>query len=211
MTYSLNEVQAMAKRAARGAGLDWGMAEEAAWATRSLCRAGLPGVAILADLLADLDPDPAVGSLQDMQLPWRGHGGTLSPLRAGPALTDFAPLLQRTSISMRAVRQPAMLLPFAWAVSTQLAAQVAIRWDGGQARVGKAGLHLTGKIPEQGDVQIANLSPDQTVDLTPPGHSRADPDPKAWQLLGQWAHKTFAPASDASRLLGAGAGLSDND
>ncbi|NND22495.1 MAG: DUF3726 domain-containing protein, partial [Silicimonas sp.] len=37
MSYSLNEVEATAKKAARGAGYPWGLAEEAAKATRWLC------------------------------------------------------------------------------------------------------------------------------------------------------------------------------
>jgi hypothetical protein len=51
MTFSLNEVEAMGKRAARGAGLDWGIAEEAGKAARWLTARGLPGPELLAELL----------------------------------------------------------------------------------------------------------------------------------------------------------------
>ncbi|MEO0980892.1 MAG: DUF3726 domain-containing protein, partial [Pseudomonadota bacterium] len=40
---------------------------------------------------------------------------------------------------------------------------------------------------------------------------RATPDPDSWTRLGVLAHRTYAPATDESRLRGAGAGLSDND
>ena len=36
-------------------------------------------------------------------------------------------------------------------------------------------------------------------------------DRQAWTRLNDYAHRTFAPASEASRLAGAGAGLTDND
>jgi len=40
---------------------------------------------------------------------------------------------------------------------------------------------------------------------------RADVSAESWQRLSTFAHRTFAPATDASRLRGAGPGLSDND
>ena len=43
MTFSLNEIEAIGKRAARGAGLPWGLAEEAGKAARWLTARGLPG------------------------------------------------------------------------------------------------------------------------------------------------------------------------
>ena len=42
-------------------------------------------------------------------------------------------------------------------------------------------------------------------------HLRADPDPNDWAALLAFAHRTYAPATEESRLRGAGAGLSDND
>ena len=34
---------------------------------------------------------------------------------------------------------------------------------------------------------------------------------RQFKILNEYAHKTYAPATDESRLSGAGAGLSDND
>ncbi|MDG1258191.1 MAG: DUF3726 domain-containing protein, partial [Paracoccaceae bacterium] len=41
--------------------------------------------------------------------------------------------------------------------------------------------------------------------------SRAVIDVKTRTCLEEFAQRTFAPATEASRLAGAGAGLSDND
>ncbi len=51
MSWSLNEIEGLARKAARGSGLSWGLAEEAGKATRWLCAAGLPGADALAGLL----------------------------------------------------------------------------------------------------------------------------------------------------------------
>jgi hypothetical protein len=44
-----------------------------------------------------------------------------------------------------------------------------------------------------------------------PVPSRCDVDPMDWQVLGKYAALTYVPETDASRLAGAGAGLTDND
>ena len=49
MNYSLNAVESTAKRAARGAGYPWGLAEEAGKATRWLSHQGLEGCGALFD------------------------------------------------------------------------------------------------------------------------------------------------------------------
>ena len=91
MTYALNEIEAMGKRAARGVGCDWGIAEEAAKAVRWLAMHRLPGPELLADLLtlndgrsyADLAPVTVEGV-------WEATSGSLCPLVAGAALADRA-------------------------------------------------------------------------------------------------------------------------
>lgn len=212
MSFSLNEVQAMAKRAARGAGLDWGMAEEAAWATRWLCRAGLPGVGILADLLTEQarsqKDDFAPKSLQS---PWQGTAGVLSPLCAGPTLSDVAQRLREAPIQLEQVSEPLMMLPFASAAAAQLDHPVSLRWRGGEAVVSRSGLRLIGGRGGESDilVELAERSP--MAALQPLSEGRADPGSDAWAQLGELAHRTYAPATEESRLLGAGAGLSDND
>lgn len=53
MSYSIGEIAALSRRAVRGAGYPWGIADEAAWAVSWLQRAGLPGADALASGLAD--------------------------------------------------------------------------------------------------------------------------------------------------------------
>ena len=49
MDYSLNEYEALAFKAARGAGLAWGIAEEAGKAVRTLSSLGLESASILRE------------------------------------------------------------------------------------------------------------------------------------------------------------------
>ena len=51
MTFALNEIEAMAKGAARGAGFDWGIAEETGKSVRWLAARGLPGPELLIKTL----------------------------------------------------------------------------------------------------------------------------------------------------------------
>ena len=52
------------------------------------------------------------------------------------------------------------------------------------------------------------LTADEPPVLAP---SRCDVDPVDWQNLGKYAALTYVSETDASRLVGAGAGLTDND
>jgi hypothetical protein len=48
--------------------------------------------------------------------------------------------------------------------------------------------------------------------VTPPARQPGRAvDAKAWNRLSAFAHRTFAPATEASRIAGAGASLTDND
>ncbi len=57
MMYSLGEIEVHAKKAVRGAGFEWGFAEEAGKAVRWLEQQHLPGMKVLADYLSAYDHD----------------------------------------------------------------------------------------------------------------------------------------------------------
>ncbi|MEP3639948.1 MAG: DUF3726 domain-containing protein, partial [Paracoccaceae bacterium] len=131
MSHSLNEIEALAKRAARGAGLSWGMAEEAGKATRWLASHGLPGTDLLADVLAQNESIPprdiAPAGLEGT---WSAPSGTLCPLASGAALTDCARLLgDGRSIEMVQVSHPLLVVPFAAWAALEIAAPVSVIWQ----------------------------------------------------------------------------------
>lgn len=213
MSYALNEVEALAKRAVRGAGMSWGTAEEGAKATRWLCRNGIDGAGVLSALL-DHNQGKAEQDLRPVETSgaWYAVDAThLCPLLAGAALSDCAAKLKETPIAMQRLSFPALLLPFMGSAAAQLGCVVTLECAAGSASTDGNLLALSDHALLQATstdvvIRIGNLTGETLSQV-----SRATPAPDAWDTLNTWAHKTYAPATEASRLAGAGAGLSDND
>ncbi|MBY6201439.1 DUF3726 domain-containing protein [Maritalea mobilis] len=216
MTHSLNEIEAMSKRAARGAGLSWGLAEEAAKGARWLSSYDLPGADLLADLLEMNDRLPPIDlapvSLRDAV--WHAPAHRMSPLIAGASLSDCAvPLMERGEISMENVCVPLLSVPFMGGAALRLGHPVAAEWRG--ARIATDGRRLC----LQGDGAALRVKMAAKVVFTAPAEMKGHLEPvvrahvsaATWDRLAAFAHRTFAPATELSRLLGAGAGADDND
>ncbi|WP_170763626.1 DUF3726 domain-containing protein [Ruegeria lacuscaerulensis] len=209
MNFSLNEVEATAKRAARGAGYSWGHAEEAAKATRWLCAQGLDGTGALERLLnQNLTASPESHAPNTNECIWAGQKA-LCPLMAGAALSDCALQLNEAAISLKDVAVPTLLLPFAANAARLLKACATIEYDGTVAITDGYSLTLATAVPDH--AQLVSIGLGGTLAETTSPRSRAIPDPLVWAALNQFAHRTYAPATEESRLRGAGSGLSDND
>ncbi len=211
MRFSLNEVEGTAKRAARGAGYSWGMAEEAAKATRFLCAHGLDGCGLLAGLLDRVDGADLRGfTPRSIAGEWAAASKQLCPVSAGAALSDHAALLPTGKVAMRGVLFPALVLPFAAAVARHLETPVAVEWDGARILLDGSDMELSGDAaaPITNRLSIARGG---AIEAPVARSSRAAPDARDWAELNRFAHRTYAPATEASRLLGAGTALSDND
>ena len=184
MSFSLNEVEAQAKKATRGAGYSWGMAEEAGRATAWLCAQGRDGVAVLAAVL-DATPDA-------------DH----CPLTQGTRLCDRAKIAPSQNRVLHRVFQPLLLLPFVGFASRQIGQPLSITWEGGSAVTDGASLCILGQDPAaQADLTIAIHAGTFTAGTK---FTRATPDSSAWDMLSHYAHRTYAPATEESRRLGAG-------
>ncbi|MFV1441756.1 DUF3726 domain-containing protein [Phaeobacter sp. JH20_36] len=216
MSHSLNEIEAMSKRAARGAGLSWGLAEEAAKGTRWLSSFGFPGTEMLADLLTMNDRIPSI-DVSPVSLRaevWHAPARRMSPLIAGAALSDCAVrLLERGKITMENVNFPLLAVPFMGGAALRLGRPVAAEWQG--ARLATDGKRLC----VQGSSEALHSRLAERMVFSAPAEMTGQQEPvmrasvsnASWDQLGKFAHRTFAPATEESRLRGAGAGLSDND
>ncbi|WP_422041476.1 DUF3726 domain-containing protein [Roseibium sp.] len=208
MKRSLNEIEATAKRAARGAGYSWGLAEEASKATRWLCQNGHDGVAALAvlldkDLAGSGDHRPhAAGET------WRG-ARDLCPLMTGAFLSDCARRLRTAPVEMERVAVPLFILPFAANAAAELTCCLTVEMDGHVAETDGDILLCPDMLPDLAE-QI-RVRARETISSRRPRSAQMCPDPDSWDRLAVLAHRTYAPATRESRLLGAGAGLSDND
>ena len=214
MTFALTEVEATARNAARGAGYGWGMAEEAAKATRWLCAVGIDGVGALATVLVRTDGADlsrmAPGTLHG---DWCAEAGRMCPLMAGAALSDCACDWVGTGKRVENVVAPIMLLPFAAFAARQIGTSVTVEWDGVLAVTGGTGASLSTEnrralllTARQVSIYAGGQS-----DRLAPRQARAKPINQGLAVLRRFAHRTYAPGTEESRLKGAGAGLNGND
>jgi hypothetical protein len=203
VSFSLNEVEALAKKATRGAGYSWGLAEEASKAVRFLCHHGLDGCGALADVLERFDG----GGTKDC-VPfcenglWQGTKGDMCPIYLGSALSDRADHLPFASFHTSSVAQPILLVPFAATIARAITKVVTL--TDGRARIVTDGrkLAITGECLAQSEGVVLDTGGRfaKPLDIT----SRAVVDGAIWARLNAFAHRTYAPATDESRAKGAG-------
>ncbi|MEK9934845.1 MAG: DUF3726 domain-containing protein [Rhodobiaceae bacterium] len=196
MSWSLGETAALALKATRGAGLSWGLAEEAAGAVFWLHQRGLPGISALCGYLescgvATTDDDAAC------------------PLVLGTALSDgthAVPEQVGGRIDLGTVKAPLLLLPFVatippgtfWLIAPGSDDTAPDQWHSGWLR-GSAPCQLRrGTAGQMAGTRVGQTRlPNQFACCV--------------DRLTGYAHRTYAPATSQSRLAGAGAGLTDND
>lgn len=186
MTYSIGEISALCAKAARGAGMSWGLAEEAGWAVRWLSRAGLPGADCLSLALTDNDG--------------------LCPVTLGVAVADTGQFSLIETAGL--VSEPLLVLPFLSRLAPP-ERSLRVTVDGRTVHIWQNGTDLKGPSPRSGRI-------DGYEEAEIPGptfaHHRIDGiSPEALSRLTDFAGRTYAPATEASRLSGAGAGVTDND
>ena len=208
MTLSLNEVESTAKRATRGAGYPWGLSEEAGKATRWLCARDLDGCGALAALLLRTDGADLEKWTPRCDAPiWTAEGGRLCPLIAGAALSDRA--LSLRGVRLAVLVAPLMLIPFVALAAQQLDTMLKVELPGASAVTDGRALSVSGRFVAETE-ELA-VDPGGSLVNPLPDRRRAAPGKEALGVLELLAQRTYAPATDASRLSGAGAGLSDND
>ena len=216
MSQSLNEIEALAKKATRGAGRAWGIAEEAGKATRWLESFGLPGGSALADLL-DATDGVAADTVSPVRLasPWSAPSGLLCPLAAGATLSDFSDhLTEGSALELQGLSHPILIVPFAAWAAAHLGKPIRLRWHSISVETDGFGVSLQdtqGRITAPDQVAVTcQISTSGQATMTLPGE-RGQIEPSARDRLSRLAGRTYAPATEESRALGAGAGASDND
>jgi len=216
MTFSLNEIEAMGKRAARGAGLPWGLAEEAGKAARWLTARGLPGPEQLAEILTRND-----GKNYDELAPvsaegiWQAPSGRLCPLAAGAALCDrAAEIAGGQEIEFGPTAQPLLLAPYAAGAAKLAGAAVELSWAGTVLVFTPDGVSIEGEraaMTSRSADSVRCRRAENAEVASPASATGRMVDAETWSRLNAFAQRTFAPATEASRLVGAGAGLVDSD
>ncbi|KRW96234.1 DUF3726 domain-containing protein [Paracoccus sp. MKU1] len=213
---SRNETEALCLKAARGAGMSWGLAEEAAFAAGWLGAHGIDGAGAL---LRHLD---AVGAAKFDQLrPWPQPGywraasdGVLCPICLGSALLDHAGLADgpfAAPVQTDAASQPVLLAPFLAEAGARLGGAISLSCAGLALSLG-AGQPDTQALAALAGIATAPVrlapsafAPCPSMPMQPAAVSTA-----TIATLEAYALRITVPATEASRR-GAGAGSNDND
>lgn len=212
---SHGEFRALVAKAFRGAGYSWGLTEEAAFSAGFLAEAGFPAAEAVVRLLSTVDGRPVATGMPDRS--WQGQSGPLCPICVGTSLADQGGC---EALAIGPTVEPLFIAPFLAVVATEATSASAssapdstvgfvMTWDGGQCEVGVGGMVMSGTAPSE-PVAIG-ISRCQ-VDAGPQSPvSRVRLPPEVFAELERFAHRVYAPATEASRAAGAGAGTSDND
>lgn len=198
MIYSLSEIDAQCKKATRGAGFEWGHAEEAGKAARWLAKHELPGAALLAAYLPQYSVSPA--QFQGM-----------CPIAAGAALCDNGDAITTQAVHFQQLAYPLLLLPYVAMLARERSLNLVISWDGERIVCNSKGICI---------LEQAELSTDKAKDVyceiseNKQQVRRGQTDKRTgqfiddadWQVLAELAHNTYVPATEESRL---GAGPAD--
>lgn len=218
MQYSLNQIEHTVRKAVRGAGLSWGLAEEAGRAVRWLETMALNGVGSLVALLNEVDHC----NWQDCAVEVNDHGwcsrsGILSPLVAGPSVCDLIHEPTTGIICLQQVARPVLFLGYAGIVATQSEGLVQVHADDAIVLVGNTCLWIENSSnfdrPNVKQLNIslapANSAPNAKPQSVEIGAKEIKDDQMA--ALERYVHRTYVEATEASRMAGAGAGITDND
>ena len=192
---SFYETGVLARRATRGAGYDWGLAEEATFAAGWLCDYGVDGADVLSRYLRRVDGQ-AVASRMVRAWPsgdvWKGDAFgnlPLCPLCLGAALSDFGLPSGVDKVVISKVYAPVLLLPFI----ASLPAEDSKIWT------------IEGEVTDDiNPVRVVIIRTDATDSVATDAKKKPRYPQKEDAFLLELAQRTYVPESEASRAKGAG-------
>lgn len=218
MNLSLGEYRALVAKAFRGAGYHWGLTEEAAHAACQLVELGIDSPALITRLLEQVERSEPVDLMPDHQWSSSG-GGPLCPICVGTSIADGG---RADGIDIGPTFEPIVIAPFIRAlIRAAEPCTYRIDWVGGGCDVTLDGLAPFGESPDrpvriavrrlEGVVQPLEGSADSAVQVPRSPErtrtARVELDPTALATLEAFAHRVYAPATEASRRAGAGGDL----
>ena len=199
MNLSLDEYRALVAKAFRGAQYPWGLTEEASFAARRLAEFGVPSGDMVVRLLTLLDGDKLRERMPNAD--WSSDGRVLCAICVGTALADQSGC---ETLRLEAVAEPALLAPFLqFTLREKSGSGYRISWDGGTCEVSVSSIYVSGDLP-MGPVPTA-VDRYDVAPSTSPAVRRVELDAGTMAHLERFAHRIYAPATNASRA-GAGYG-----
>lgn len=216
LRYSLAEIDATSRKAARGWGFEWGIAEEIGKATRFLSSLGVPASEHLAQLLQDNHERPRVDFIPTTNASlWQASKGLLCPVLTGIALSDQSyRLLDGKPIELCQIAYPILLLYFVAQASQQTQQCFALEFDSQIFYCQGDSISVVGAFdPMQTLISRATVSisqPPSDAKLLKMQPDSCTVDLDAWEALEKFAFNIYAPSTEQSRA-GAGSDTSDQE
>jgi hypothetical protein len=211
---SLNEVESLAAKVGRGGGFSWGLAEEIGRGARQLAQGGFPWADALLVLAEKAGAMRGPSSAQAEQ--WRARrsemGSTtpLCPVRAAALLIDDPTILRAAPLHLGNVGLPI------WIAGVLAASGAAdgfeIAWPTASACVDRQRV-----VPKEPNgawlAPVANvrISRGSAIQDGPRPLLRAPVADAVLTALGHFAARVNVPASESSRVKGAGGGSVDEE
>jgi hypothetical protein len=212
MNWSLGEIRALSVKAVRGYGMSWGLADDVGYCIEWLQTRGLPGVNAISDYLQireESENTIALPIINGKNL--ENPQNTLCPIALGVWILDAKALPQCTHFH---TYQPLLLLPFISTIATDKT--TCLQWNNNQLIIATNKVYSNAQKPQllEGKTKcILSIDNQNITNLHSLKHHTRVPDSarKGINILENFAKRTYAPESEASRLKGAGAGTTDND
>lgn len=213
---SHNEIEQLCLKAARGAGMSWGLAEEAGYAAAWLARRGVDGPSAVLSQITHADgrswyeicPEVTAGQVTARD------GQELCPIALGSVLCDrgtsFIGSNEVAPLAVGPITNPVLLLPFLSDIARLCALSILLEWSGRRVFVGLNG-EITGDIAalETERSLHAQISVRSGPEAANESAVRAFfVSEGTLSGLNRYALRTTVPASEMSR---AGAGADDAD
>ena len=215
---SLNEIESTTKRAARGAGYDWGLAEDAGKAACWLASRQLPSVDAFLDVFDYVERNgfacfvPVVDTDKVLS-----GTETLCPITMGSYLNDVATDIEPDSvISIPHTFRPLILVSFVGLAAEATGKSFRVAWKDSCVDVSTSGSNISNdthslNLPIARVVKVSLLEQGEVGSLALGRSGSVEIDLQLWKKLQSLAARTYVAASEKSRNLGAGAGLKDSD
>ena len=228
---SLNEIEVLTKKSARGIGMSWGLAEEASKIVRYLSIHQLgENINIFLGLLEKIEKfsykelcpkniffQTTIASL------WEAQNHYLCPIISGALMSDCAKYLPK-KIVLKNIYYPILLLPTLAFTSKSLNVGFQITIDKLIFWILPSKVYyknLSSKILLTANSKSVFVIKDavskikdskaNNTTLLKPINNAIKVTAKDWERLNIFANKTYVKATIESRLKGAGSVLSDND
>ena len=220
-SFSLNQIDQTCRKAAKGVGLPWGVADDIGKALRWLSAYQLTTIPQIIEVLGVYQPthyrDTAPRNLTN---PLNAKGGRLNPLLTGLVLSDMIDQMVESPIITGELAYPIFTVGFLGQVALTPEDTVRVNWADVSLTFYRDRLAIHGNLDDLNRqfcealqcerVDYANLEQDQKT-VKKPVMGSVNVKMEDWAELEKMAHHTYVEATDESRQSGAGAGLNDND